>query len=113
VNYVFDNRFLLETTIRTDGSSRFGPGHKWGTFPSVAVGWNLHNESFLKDLKYLDNFKLRASYGLLGNNQNVNAYQYQSLINANTGRETIIGNPDLTWETVRMLNLGADITLFK
>lgn len=113
VNYVFDNRFLLETTVRTDGSSRFGPGHKWGTFPSVAVGWNLHNERFLKDLKYLDNFKLRASYGLLGNNQNVGAYQYQSLIDANNGKETIIGNPDLTWETVRMLNLGTDITLFK
>ena len=68
VNYTFDRRYLLEGTIRRDGSSRFGKGNKFGVFPSIAAGWNLHEESFMKPLKeQVNEFKVRASYGLLGN----------------------------------------------
>jgi TonB-linked SusC/RagA family outer membrane protein len=112
-NYVFDNKYLLESTVRTDGSSKFGPGKKWGTFPSVAVGWNVHNENLLKDIRFLTSFKIRASYGLMGNNGNVDRYRYQSLIDGNNGNETTIGNPDITWETVKMLDIGTDIRLFE
>ncbi len=111
-NYVFDNRFLLESTVRADGSSKFGPNRKWGTFPSVALGWNVHNENFLKDVDFLTSFKLRASYGLMGNNGNVERYRYQSLIDGGNGVETTIGNPEITWETVKMLDIGTDIRLF-
>lgn len=111
-NYIFDNRYLLETGWRLDGSSRFGPGHKWGQFPSVAVGWNVHNENFLNTVKWLDNFKLRASYGLLGNNQNIGLYQYQDQVNASNGTEAVRGNPDITWEAVSMLDIGTDIRMF-
>ncbi|KQS33758.1 TonB-dependent receptor [Dyadobacter sp. Leaf189] len=111
-NYVFDNRFLLESTVRADGSSKFGPNRKWGTFPSVALGWNVHNENFLKDVGFLTSFKLRASYGLMGNNGNVERYRYQSLIDGGNGVETTIGNPEITWETVKMLDIGTDIRLF-
>ncbi|KAA0989321.1 SusC/RagA family TonB-linked outer membrane protein [Dyadobacter aurulentus] len=116
-NYVFDNKYLLESTVRTDGSSKFGPNHKWGTFPSVALGWNVHNENFLKDAKFLTSFKLRASYGLMGNNGRnddiAELYRYQSLINGGNGVENSIGNPEITWETVKMLDIGTDIRLFE
>ena len=112
-NYVFNNKYLLESTVRADGSSKFGPGHKWGTFPSVALGWNVHNENFLKDVSFVTSFKLRASYGLMGNNGNVERYRYQSLIDGGNGNETSIGNPEITWETVKMLDIGTDIRLFK
>lgn len=112
-NYTYDRRYLLEGTIRRDGSSRFGDGHKFGTFPSVAVGWNIHEEAFMKSLKdKVNEFKLRASYGLLGN-ENIGLYKYQTLINSGNGEETSFGNPNITWETVKMFNIGADLRLFK
>lgn len=112
-NYTYDRRYLLEGTIRRDGSSRFGDGHKFGTFPSVAVGWNIHEESFMKSLKdKMNEFKLRASYGLLGN-ENIGLYKYQTLINSGNGEEISFGNPNITWETVKMFNIGADLRLFK
>ncbi|PST82708.1 hypothetical protein C7T94_08615 [Pedobacter yulinensis] len=111
-NYVYNDRYIIEGTIRTDGSSRFGPGQQWGAFPSGAIGWNIGNEDFLKNLKFVQKFKLRASYGLLGNNENAQLYQYQSLIDANNGRQTTLGNPAITWETVKMVDIGADLTLF-
>ncbi len=111
LNYTFDNRFLLEGTMRTDGSSRFGPGKRYGYFPSVAVGWNLHNETFLQDSRFVHNLKLRASYGSLGN-ENIDPYLYQSLLNPTTGLETTHGNPEISWEKVNMLNVGTDIGLF-
>lgn len=112
-NYTFDKRYLVEATVRRDGSSRFGPGHKWGTFPSIGFGWNLHEESFMKmTRKWLNEFKLRGSYGILGN-ENIGLYKYQTLINGSNGNETMFGNPNITWEKVKMLNVGADIRLFK
>ena len=112
-NYTYDNRYLLEGTVRRDGSSRFGPGHKFGVFPSVGAGWNLHEEHFMsKTKKWLNEFKLRASYGMLGN-QNIDLYKYQTLISASNGNETAYGNENITWEKVKMLNIGTDIRLFK
>ncbi|MCI7285876.1 MAG: SusC/RagA family TonB-linked outer membrane protein [Bacteroidales bacterium] len=112
-NYTFDSRYLLEATVRRDGSSRFGKGNKYGIFPSVGAGWNLHEEAFMKPLKNkINEFKLRASYGLLGN-ENIGLYKYQTLIDAGNGNETVFGNPDITWETVQMLNVGTDIRVFK
>ena len=65
--YTFDSRYLLEATVRRDGSSRFGKGNKFGVFPSVGAGWNLHEEAFMKPLKdQISEFKVRASYGLFG-----------------------------------------------
>lgn len=110
-NYTFNERYLLEGTVRRDGSSRFGRGHKFGVFPSIGAGWNLHEESFMENLKFINNFKIRGSFGMLGN-ENVGLYQYQNLISASDGTETYFGNPNLTWETVQMANIGADIRLF-
>ena len=112
-NYTFNSRYLLEATVRRDGSSRFGPGHKFGVFPSVGGGWNVHEEKFMEPTrKFLNEFKLRASYGLLGN-ENIGLYKYQSMIDASNGNESSFGNPNLTWETVKMLDVGTDIRLFK
>ncbi|WMI68155.1 TonB-dependent receptor [Mangrovimonas sp. YM274] len=111
LNYSYRDKYLLEATIRTDGSSRFGPGNKYGVFPSIAAGWNLHNESFLRESNVINNLKLRASYGQLGND-NIGLYRYQTLISSSHGLETANGNPDITWETVNMLNLGLDVGLF-
>ena len=112
-NYTYDRRYLLEATVRRDGSSRFGKGNKFGTFPSIGAGWNIHEEAFMKPFsKQVNEFKLRVSYGLLGN-ENIGLYKYQTLINSNNGNETIFGNPDITWETVHMLDIGTDIRLFR
>ncbi|NLU92196.1 TonB-dependent receptor [Chitinophaga sp. Ak27] len=112
LNYSYKDKYLLEGAIRTDGSSRFGPGHKFGTFPSVALGWNVHKENFMQSLRAINSLKLRASYGRLGN-ENIELYQYQNMISANDGVESVFGNPDITWETVDMLDLGVDMSLFK
>ncbi|MGJ1269663.1 SusC/RagA family TonB-linked outer membrane protein [Sphingobacterium spiritivorum] len=106
--YNYDNRYLLEAGIRRDGSSLFAEKNRWGFFPSVAVGWNIDKESFF-DPEVITALKLRASYGVLGNNS-INPYQYQTVINTN-GTEQIIGNPDLRWEKSNVLNLATDINL--
>lgn len=112
LNYSFKDKYLIEATARMDGSSRFGPGHKWGFFPSTAIGWNVHQEEFLKNLHFINNMKLRASYGLLGN-ENIGLYRYQTLVAGTNGYENIWGNPDITWETVSLFDVGVDLGLFK
>ncbi|MEV4886107.1 TonB-dependent receptor [Chitinophaga ginsengisegetis] len=112
VNYSYKDKYLLEGAIRTDGSSRFGPGHKYGTFPSVALGWNIHKEPFMAPVSFINSMKLRASYGRLGN-ENIALYQYQNMISASDGVESVFGNPDITWETVDMLDLGLDLALLR
>lgn len=113
-NYTFNRRYLVEGTLRRDGSSRFGKGHKWGTFPSIGFGWNVHEENFIKhNVSFIDNFKIRGSFGELGNENISQLYMYQTLVSASNGTETQFGNPDLSWETVQMFNVGTDITLFK
>ncbi|WP_173002994.1 TonB-dependent receptor [Chitinophaga sp. SYP-B3965] len=112
VYYSYDERYLLEVSDRQDASSLFAQGKKSGNFPSVAVGWNIHNEKFMERLTLIDQFKIRASYGLLGNN-NIDPYKYQSTINSGNGTETSVGNPDITWEKIKILDLGLNVTLWK
>jgi TonB-linked SusC/RagA family outer membrane protein len=110
LNYSYQNKYLLEGTIRTDGSSRFSPNNRFGFFPSVALGWNVHNENFMKGVGFINNFKLRGSYGYLGN-ENIGLYKYQTLVSSTNGVESTYGNPNITWETVHMMDAGADIGL--
>ncbi|MBC9796559.1 TonB-dependent receptor [Sinomicrobium weinanense] len=112
LNYSLDNRYILEMTARTDGSSKFAPGHRWGFFPSAAVAWNVHNENFLSGLRdngTVNNLKLRFSYGLIGN-ENVAPYLYQEIVN-NWGWTIRVPNPDFTWEKQRQANAGLDLTV--
>lgn len=108
--YSYKDKYLAEVGIRRDGSSLFGDGHKWGNFPSVAVGWNVNREPWMQNARFIDNFKIRSSYGMLGNN-NVALYRYQTIID-NSGNEIVNGNPDLTWEKVKILDAGVDLSLF-
>lgn len=114
LNYSFDNRYLLEATARADGSSKFAPDQKWGFFPSAAVAWNLHNEGFMSSLKesaMISNFKIRASYGLIGN-ENVDPYLWQEIVNT-WGWTMRVPNPNFSWEKQKQWNIGADLTLLK
>lgn len=106
--YSYDDKYLLEAGIRRDGTSLFAEGNKWGYFPSVAIGWNIDRESFFKTT-FVDSWKIRASYGVLGNN-NIDPYLYQTTINTN-GTENTIGNPDIKWEKSNVLNVATDISV--
>lgn len=112
LNYAFDNRYLLELTGRSDGSSKFAPGKRWGFFPSAAVAWNMHNESFMAGLReggIISNLKIRGSYGLIGN-ENVNPYLWQEVVNT-WGWTMRVPNPNFSWEKQRQWNVGADVAL--
>ncbi|MFN4000383.1 SusC/RagA family TonB-linked outer membrane protein [Algoriphagus sp.] len=122
LNYDYKGKYLLTATMRADGSSRFGENNKFGYFPSVAFGWNMHQESFLKNSNKVDLMKFRVSYGSIGN-QAINPYQTQALLGrtsyawGNTAafgfRPNTIGNPDLRWETSTTFNTGLDFSFFK
>ena len=121
LNYDYKEKYLFTATLRADGSSRFGANTKFGYFPSVAVGWNVSEESFMKGLRNVDMLKFRASYGSIGN-QAINPYQTQALLGRtayawdNTAafgfRPNTIGNPDLRWETSTTFNTGLDFSFF-
>ena len=123
VNYNFDDRYLVTGTVRRDGSSRFAPANRYGTFPSVAVGWRISNEKFFKVPEdVINNLKLRASYGELGN-QNIADYLYQPVINRNIlynyngssvsgGLQTSLISEDIKWETTTSVNVGLDASFF-
>jgi len=123
INYVLDNKYLVTGTMRIDGSSRFGTNNKFGYFPSVAVGWKLNEASFLKDVSEITSLKLRASWGMTGNQEIGN---YQSMSTFGTGLKAVfdnvqitsvtpsrIANPDLKWESAEQVNIGVDFGLFK
>jgi TonB-linked SusC/RagA family outer membrane protein len=122
LNYGYDDRYLVTLTLRADGSSRFAPGHKWGYFPSVALGWNMTSEDFMKDVSWIENLKLRASYGRIGNT-GIPPYATQGLLGRvpySFGNKGVMGfspillrNPNLTWETTASTNIGIDFSLFK
>lgn len=117
VNYGFDNRYLLTATVRRDGSSKFGPKNKWGTFPSVAVAWRLIEEKFLQDVNWISNLKLRLGYGKVGNS-NINTYLYGSTLQTiltPAGSAYIpsnLSNPNLKWEASEQYNIGLDFAAF-
>ncbi|MDN5217438.1 TonB-dependent receptor [Fulvivirgaceae bacterium BMA12] len=122
-NYNFKERYLFEANLRLDGSSRFREGKRWGTFPSFSAGWRISEEGFLRDKTFLDELKLRASWGQLGNQQ-INAYPYQATYSVNETysfggnvalgiAQTDIANPDIEWETTTSWNLGLDASFFE
>ncbi len=114
LNYSFNNRYILELTGRSDGSSKFAPGHRWGFFPSGAFAWNLHNEHFFKPILEsgtVNNIKIRASYGLIGN-ENVAPYLWQESVNT-WGWTIRVPNPNFSWEKQKQWNLGLDVNAFK
>jgi TonB-linked SusC/RagA family outer membrane protein len=122
VNYDYANKYLISASIRYDGSSKFAPGNKWGSFPSVSVGWRINQEEFMKDISQISELKLRASYGTLGFN-GIGNYAWQVAISPNSfpiigGNPTLgaffdrLGNTDLKWEVTSMTNFGLDLGLF-
>lgn len=122
INYTFDDRYLLTFTGRSDGSTRLAKGHKWEFFPSVAAGWNLHNENFMKSLTVLSQAKIRASYGVSGNQTitvgatRANMGTVNSVINQTlqTGYvQTNMANDELHWERTKQIDLGIDLGFFK
>lgn len=139
-NYSFDNRYLLGLTLRYDGSSRFGANNRYATFPSVSLGWRINNESFLSDKTWLNDLKLRASWGQTGNQEISNLARYfvyvpnygvnesggqsygtsYDITGSNGGsilqsgfKRNQIGNPDIKWETTTQYNVGLDWSMFK
>lgn len=122
LNYNFDDKYLLESNIRYDGTSKFADGKRWGFFPSVSAGWNLSKEKFWEPIAgYVPFLKLRASWGMLGN-QNVSAYQDLALLGVRTNLNWMLNgkrpaytiapnliNPYLTWESSKTTDLGLDM----
>ena len=122
INYNFKGRYLLTLTGRVDGSSKFGKGNKYGFFPSVSGAWRLSEENFMKDVKAISNLKLRASYGIVGN-EGIPPYSSQGLMfntEAYFGNSEIVkglvpytlSNQDLKWETTAQFDIGIDFGMF-
>ncbi|MGM9509004.1 SusC/RagA family TonB-linked outer membrane protein [Larkinella sp. GY13] len=121
VNYILRDKYLFEFSARTDGSSRFGPGNRWATFPGASVGWVVSDEPFLRNSTALNFLKLRASYGLTGNAE-IGNFSWQKVFTyvgynaaiyggVQGGQFTSPGNRDLGWESTRQLDIGADFQL--
>jgi TonB-linked SusC/RagA family outer membrane protein len=119
VSYNFDEKYFIESTVRNDGSSRFAIGNKWGLFPSISLGWMVSKENFMQSFENLNSFKIRGSYGTLGN-QNIGLFKYTA--NVFSGYDYTFGgvlasgyntsyyaNEDITWEKSTTLNIGTDI----
>ena len=124
VNYSFDGRYMLQATIRRDGSSVFGKNNRWGTFPSISGAWNITEEAFMKNQNLFSNLKLRAGYGVSGNAMGFDVYSSFVTYGATgtfvydgktyrTYGATKNANPDLKWETTSMLNVGLDFGFLK
>lgn len=122
VSYSYMDKYLASASLRTDGSSKFAKGHRWSWFPSVSLGWRASEESFVKDLTWLSNAKIRTSYGVTGNNDIAN-YAYTNVLYSSSyslGQGTgnvapglalgsVLGNPALSWERTNEFNLGLDL----
>jgi TonB-dependent starch-binding outer membrane protein SusC len=127
INYALHDRYLLEATVRRDGSSRFGQNNRYGTFPAFSAGWRLSEEGFMSGLAWLDDLKLRGGWGQTGNQEigNYNGFNtYRTSLNqssyAMTGSNTAVvagfdtqafGNPDAKWEATTQTNVGLDATI--
>ncbi len=125
LSYNFDSRYYLDATVRRDGTSKFGPGYKWGTFPSFAAAWRISSEKFMEGAEWLDDLKLRVGWGQTGN-QETRDYAFLSLVNMNPkaafGSSDVVGDgniysasalgdfpvEDMSWETVTTSNFGFD-----
>ncbi|WP_223596806.1 TonB-dependent receptor domain-containing protein, partial [Neobacillus bataviensis] len=126
VNYNFDKKYFLTASLRADGSTRFGDNNKYGYFPSVAAGWTISKENFLKDVSFINELKLRGRWGETGNqevlnkitkasyllSQNAGYYLYDNLNLINGVQVVRTPNPNLKWEVVAQTNIGLDFSLF-
>jgi TonB-linked SusC/RagA family outer membrane protein len=128
VNYTFADKYLASATIRRDGSSRFGPNNRYAIFPAFSAGWRISREDFMKDVKWITDLKLRASWGQMGNQRINPANAYNAFVgqpgssgydlngSSNTVvpgfQQSFVGNPDGKWETNTTTNIGFDATLF-
>src|SRR5690606_9669822 len=122
LNYNYKGKYLASASIRRDGSSRFGPDNKWGNFPSLSAGWVLSEEDFLKRATWINNLKLRLSYGLTGNDGFPNyawisKMEMSPIALGNTATTSYypsnIENPDLAWERTRQYNFGIDLGILR
>ena len=126
LNYTYDSRYMLTATVRGDGTSRFHENNRWGTFPSLALAWRVNEEAFLKDVKALSNLKLRASYGVTGQQDGIGNYNYMPVYTlSQNGAQVLFGDQwyysyrpqayveDLKWETTTSWNFGLDFGLLK
>ncbi|WP_460980325.1 SusC/RagA family TonB-linked outer membrane protein [Spirosoma fluminis] len=122
LTYNYKGKYLFTAAVRADGSSRFGANNRWGTFPSASVGWVISDEEFLKPIQQVSFAKIRASYGVIGNN-NIGNYTSYALVNNTTNAVfggnvatgavvTSLANPNLGWETTKQFDLGLDLGLF-
>ncbi|MGK6350565.1 TonB-dependent receptor [Parapedobacter sp. DT-150] len=121
VNYAYDDRYLFTAAIRSDGSSRFGQSRRWGTFPSVSLGWRISQEQFMQGVDPISDLKIRAGFGISGNNR-IGNYSAIGLLSPgyypsggsliNTVDPESIPNNDLGWEKTRQINLGLELGLF-
>ena len=123
IMYSYDSRYMVSATVRSDASSRLAPGHQWHTYPAVSAGWNITNESFMKDITWLNSLKLRAGYGQTSN-QAIAPYATLGVLGTrpyNFGEDsyatgyyvTQLPNPNLGWEYSETWNYGVDFTLLK
>ena len=126
-SYNFDSKYLLTANFRADGSSKLAPGNRWGYFPSVSAAWRISSENFMKDIKWIDDLKIRGGWGQTGNQSGVGDYGYLQLRNITrqnwweTGKANALpitspanmSNSDLTWETTTQTNIGVDFTILK
>ncbi len=112
--YVFDTRYMVTGTFRADASSRFAVKNQWGYFPSISAGWTISNESFMQDVRWLSDLKLRASTGRLGN-QEIDNYAFLTLLRRQGDQYLIsrYGNPDLRWETTTQNDIGLDASFLQ
>ena len=129
VNYNYDDRYLLQASLRRDASSKFADNYRWGNFPSASIAWNLHNEAFLENLEQVSQLKLRAGYGILGNDRTVGSYDRFLTFGPSRGTWSyVLGkeekllqpimtrqvpNENLKWEETRDLNIGLDFGLYQ
>ncbi len=129
LDYIYNDKYILGATVRRDGYSIFAQNKQFGTFPSVSLGWRISQEEFLKGISWLNDLKLRGSYGEAGNNGNINGNNAYSTFTSGTGSSSYgigggvssitqgfyqnqLGNPNVTWETDKITNFGLDATLF-
>lgn len=124
INYMYDDRYVATVNIRTDGSSKLGANYKWGFFPSASAAWIISNEGFMKGQSLISNLKLRAGYGITGNQNGISPLRSLNLmepsgvsqyngVNVVTFATTANANPDLRWETKHTFDIGLDFALWK
>ncbi|EDM35564.1 outer membrane receptor; ragA protein [Pedobacter sp. BAL39] len=118
-DYNYEGKYILDFIIRADGSSRFGDNNRWGYFPSAGAAWRLKKEDFLKDVAFISDFKIRASYGITGNQNGIGDFATLGLWSGGSSYQDNPGiapqqlaNPDLQWERTKQFNIGTDLSLF-